>query len=126
MHRRLSNSCMSEQKNNLSITESSDFQYLLELMIPLYKQPRFAWLPELFSIIGYEKLILLCKYAGGETIKIPTIEELSQAVEALDWYYKVWIAKTSKITDIPAEYHSIVEDIVKILEQRSEFEGENQ
>ena len=60
----------------LSITEESDFAYLLELMLPLHNVPEFAWLPELFSIIGYEKLLLLCKYAGGETIAIPTIDQI--------------------------------------------------
>lgn len=106
-------------RNNLSITEGSDFQYLLELMIPLYKEPHFAWLPEMFSIIGYEALIKLCKYAGGETIKIPTLDELSDGVNALDWYYKVWISKRCKVTDIPPEYHEIVRKIAEIYEFRA-------
>ena len=71
------------QKIDLPITEELDFHYLLELMPPLHNIPEFAWLPELFSIIGYEKLIQLCKYAGGETIAIPTIEELTSSIESL-------------------------------------------
>ena len=58
--------------NELSIKDELDFQYLLQLLPPLENEPEFAWLPELFSIIGARNLITLSKYAGGETIKIPT------------------------------------------------------
>ena len=49
----------------LPITEELDFAYLLSLLPPLKDEPEFAWLPELFSIVGHESLIRLCKYAGG-------------------------------------------------------------
>ena len=71
--------------SKLPITEELDFQYLLGLMPPLHDVPEFSWLPELFSIIGYEKLLLLCKYAGGETIKIPTVEQVQESIDALQW-----------------------------------------
>lgn len=95
-------------EKSLDLTESSDFHYLLQLLPPLYKEPAFAWLPELFSIIGYEKLLVLCKYAGGEKIKIPTIEQLSDSVEALSWFYKVYIAKSARITSVPPELAELV------------------
>ena len=50
--------------SKLPATEELDFAYLLELMPPLHNIEEFAWLPELFSIIGVEKLVLLCRYAG--------------------------------------------------------------
>ena len=100
-----------EQK--LSHTEDSDFSSLLELMVPMYNQPEFAWLPELFSTIGYKSLIQLCKFAGGEKIKIPTIEELADSVEAMDWYYRVWITKRSDVTSIPPRLHKLVEAIAR-------------
>lgn len=103
-------------KRELDLTESSDFQYLLELMLPLYKEPAYAWLPELFSIIGHDSLIKLCKVAGGEKIKIPTLTELSDAVQALDWYYNVWITKKHKVIEIPPEYHDLVFKIGNLLE----------
>ena len=71
----------------LNQSEENDFAYLLELMPVLHNIPEYAWLPELFSIIGAERLISLCKYAGGETIKIPTIEELSLSIEVLQLFY---------------------------------------
>lgn len=81
-------------------------------MGPLHDEEQYTSLPELFSIIGIEPLILLCKYAGGETIKIPTIEELSHSIEALEWYYDVYIAQRKTIDDIPIGFRPMVEKIV--------------
>ena len=93
------------------LSENIDFCYLLELMPPLHHEPEYAWLPELFSIIGTEKLITLCKYAGGETIKIPTIDELYRSIKALQWFYSVRITKKSKVSEIPPELKSLYEVI---------------
>ena len=92
----------------LPISEELDFQYLLQLLPPLENEPEFAWLPELFSIIGAKNLITLCKYAGGETIKIPTVEELSRAIEALQWYYDVYVTNKKSLGEIPADICALV------------------
>ena len=89
--------------NELSSTEELDFQYLLQLLPPLENTPEFANLPELFSIIGAKSLIKLCKYAGGETIRIPTLEQLCRDIEALQWYYDVYIKKSKSSSEIPLE-----------------------
>ena len=102
----------------LDITESSDFQYLLELMMPLYREPQYTWLPELFSIIGYEKLILLCKFCGGESIRIPTLQELSDAVEALQQYYDVFISHSKGPEQIPVKYRKLVNKIKETFDAR--------
>ena len=102
----------------LDLREESDFHYLLELMLPLYSEPQFAWLPELFSTIGVESLIKLSKYAGGELIKIPTIQELSDAVSALEWYYKVWISKEASVTEIPPNLHGLVKTIAMKYDEK--------
>lgn len=94
--------------DKLSTTEELDFHYLLTLMPSLYDISSFSWLPELFSIIGHDKLIKLCKYAGGETISIPTLEELSDAVESIQFYYDVYIKNTKSIDDIPVKYKDMV------------------
>ncbi len=104
--------------NKLPITEEIDFAYLLELMPPLHDVPQFSWLPELFSIIGHERLILLCKYAGGETIKIPTIEELSDSVNALQWFYDVEIKKSKSIAEVPAKFHRLFSKIIEVYSAR--------
>lgn len=99
----------------LSSTEELDFHYLLTLMPALQDIPAFSWLPELFCIIGHEKLINLCKYAGGETIQIPTLEELSDAVESMQWYYDVYMKKTKPAEKVPAKYSDMVARIAGVL-----------
>ena len=97
--------------NELSSTEELDFQYLLQLLPPLENTPEFANLPELFSIIGAKSLIKLCKYAGGETIRIPTLEQLCRDIEALQWYYDVYIKKSKSSSEIPLELVELVSKI---------------
>ena len=100
----------------LPVTEELDFACLLELMPAMHHISKFAWLPELFSIIGHERLIDLCKYAGGEVIRIPTIDELSTSIEAFQWYYDVCVRKTKDITEVPVNLHSMLEDIMRVYE----------
>ncbi len=102
---------------NLPITEELDFAYLLELMPALHDKPDFAWLPELFSIVGAESLINLCKYAGGEVIRIPTLEELTSSVEALQYFYDLRIKKTKHLSDIPPELMKKVQTICEVYNQ---------
>lgn len=102
--------------DNLSIKDELDFQYLLQLLPPLEDTPEFSWLPELFSIIGARNLINLCKYAGGETIKIPTIEQLSRDIDALQWYYDVYISKKKSSADIPLELRDLVVKIKSVYQ----------
>ena len=101
----------------LPITEELDFAYLLELMPVLHDQPGFTWLPELFSIVGPENLINLCRYAGGEIITIPTLEDLTSSVEALQCFYDVKIKKTKSVKDVPEElfekFNIICEEFAK-------------
>lgn len=97
----------------LPTSEELDFQYLLQLLPPLEETPEFANLPELFSLIGAKNLIKLCKYAGGETITIPTLDQLCQDIEALQWYYDVYIKGTKLSSDIPLDLKELV---VKIKE----------
>lgn len=95
----------------LPVTEDLDFHYLLTLLPPLTHVDEYAWLPELFSIIGYQSLLLLCKYAGGETIKIPTLDELTNSMEALNWWYLVNIRKTHTIYQVPSQYRDLYKAI---------------
>lgn len=101
--------------STLPYTEELDFHYLLTLMPALEEIPAFSWLPELFAIIGHEKLIELCKYAGGETIQIPTLQELSDAVECMQWYYDVYMKGTKKDFEVPAKYAGMVKRIAGTL-----------
>lgn len=104
--------------NELPLTEELDFHYLLGLMPPLADLPEYSWLPELFSIIDYESLILLCKYAGGETIRIPTLDELLNSVEALQWFYDVDIKKSKEEQGVPYRLLSTFYKIREIYNAR--------
>lgn len=102
------------QRNKLPLTEHLDFHYLLGLMPPMTNEPEFAWLPELFTIIGHKNLIQLSKYAGGETIKIPTLEQIADCVEALQWYYDVYVKNSRSSAEIPEEFRPLVGKIVEV------------
>lgn len=104
--------------SKLPMTEELDFAYLLELMPPMHETPEYAWLPELFSIIGHEKLIILCKYAGGETIKIPTIDELVDSIEALQWFYDIEVKHTKHIEDVPVSLRKHLSKIFEVYHAR--------
>ena len=92
-------------------SEENDFAYLLELMPALHEVPEYAWLPELFSIIGAERLITLCKYAGGEYIRIPTTNEIALSIAALQLYYDINIKKIPQ--PIPENIKPLYEVIKK-------------
>ena len=92
--------CLIMRKDKqLPISEEIDFHYLLTLMPALHDVPEFCWLPELFCVIGADKLITLCKYAGGENITIPTIAQLSNSISGLQAYYDVCIKHTKSWND---------------------------
>lgn len=102
--------------SKLGRTEDLDFHYLLSLMQPLHDMKEFSWLPELFSIIGHESLIRLCKYAGGETIRIPTLYQLSDSIDALQIYHEIYIKKVREPLDIPDNLKPIVFKIKEIFD----------
>lgn len=107
-----------KSKSDLPLTEELDFAYLLGLLPPLYDQPEFAWLPELFSIIGHERLLTLCKYAGGETIQIPTLDQMNESIESLQWFHDVYITRSKKSSEIPPELISLVKRVKQIYDVR--------
>ena len=107
-------------KHELPITEELDFAYLLELMPALKDVPEYSWLPELFSIIGHEKLLKLCRYAGGEIIKIPTVDELNLAIQALQWFYNIVILKSHSILEVPFEVQPLLTKILEVYNVTSD------
>lgn len=112
---------MDKKIDGLDLTEYSDFHYLLTLLAPLQDEPEYQSLPELFSIIGHEKLLLLCRYAGGTTVKIPTVKELSESLECLEWFYLVHIAKRKYRKSIPEELRPKVDKILAIYQNQSKY-----
>lgn len=105
-------------KVKLPVTEDLDFHYLLTLMPPLHDMPEFAWLPELYSIIDIDSFLKLCRYAGGEYIRIPTVEELEMSMSALQWFYNVYIKKSNEISEIPLNLCKLVNKIKEVYDVR--------
>ena len=103
--------------SKLSITEEIDFAYLLELMPALHNIPQYSWLPELFAVIGYKRLIDLCEYAGGATITIPKIDDLRDSVIALQWFYNIHIKQKSSISEVPKKYKKLYDKICEAYEK---------
>ena len=112
-------------QSELNLTEQQDFSYLLQLMMPLYQENAYALLPELFTILDYKKVIELSKYMGGETVRIPTIQELSESLESLQWFYDVYINKSKPYDSIPKEYLDNVTSIKNIYDDRNRKEEED-
>lgn len=104
------------RKKKLDTREDLDFAYLLELMRPLSDVSEYALLPELFSIVGHENLLKLCKYAGGQTIQIPTLEELKDSMYALQWFYDVDIKHSKFDSEIPSNLRTLVDKIRKVYQ----------
>ena len=88
-------------------------------MPPLHDVPEFAWLPELFSIVGHERLIMLAKYAGGETIRIPTLIELLNSVDALQWFYDVELSHVKSIESMPEHLYPLYHQILEVYNVRN-------
>lgn len=104
-------------KQDLPISEDLDFSYLLGLMRPLYNIDEFAFLPELFSLLGHKNLIELCRYCGGETITIPTLYQLNESIQALQYFYDLNIKHKITRDDIPIttlELVSKIEDVYNV------------
>lgn len=100
--------------NDLDVREELDFAYLLELMPPLHDTPEFAWLPELFSIVGYKSLIDLCRFCGGEYIKVPTLEQLKESIEVLQLFYEIEITGKKTKGSIPENLIDKYEKVVEV------------
>ena len=110
--------------HNLPITEELDFHYLLGLLPPLQNEEEFAWLPELFSTVtddsisGYQRLVRLCRFAGGETIKIPTVDQLADSIAALQVFYDVYIVRRKPVAEIPVDLQELVVKIKHVYDAK--------
>lgn len=107
------------RRRKLKTSEDLDFAYLLELMRPLYDIDEFSLLPELFTILGHEKLLKLSKYLGGQVINIPTLEELSDSLYSLQWFYDVHIKHSKSEDDIPSRFLNHYHKICEVYDARN-------
>ena len=79
-------------KNNLENLKQQDFYSLL--LFSLYKMtqiPEYSSISEMVYVIDKDNFLNLCEFFGGQTIKIPTTQELEQLVYSLLLYQYVKI-----------------------------------
>jgi hypothetical protein len=81
-------------------TKDQDLLFLSAIIINIMHQgekmeKKNSVLPELFSTMGVDNTINLIKYFGGETIKIPTHEEMYTSFLMIVCYYKKKIENKS-------------------------------
>lgn len=76
--------------NNLQNLKQKDvFNIMLFVLYKLKDIPDYKVLSELFYLVDKEALLNICQYYGGMTVRIPTIEELNNILNALTLYLKV-------------------------------------
>lgn len=91
-------------KEELSNLKENDIYSLMMFVLFKVKDiPEYSSISELAFILDKQNLLNLCEYYGGLTIKIPTIQELEDVLDALLLY---------QLIDIQGNSYS---DAVKIL-----------
>ena len=76
--------------NNLQNLKQKDvFNIMLFVLYKLKDIPDYKVLSELSYLVDKEALLNICQYYGGMTIRIPTIDELNNVLNALTLYLKV-------------------------------------
>lgn len=74
-------------KNNLDLLKTKDvYSMILFIIFQLKQFPEYSLLSELIYLIDKESLLNLCNYFGGDTIRIPKIEELNVVIDTLLLY----------------------------------------
>lgn len=83
-------------KDDISkLSENDIYSMGLFTLYSLTEIPDYRVLSELPYILDKKSLLKVCKYYGGTTIKIPTVEELETVMRVLLLYQRVNIEKKS-------------------------------
>lgn len=125
---------MNNIKKSLTTLKEMDLYSLA--LFSLYKLvgiPEYSSLSELVYILDKDNLLNLCEYFGGQTIKIPTIDELTSLVHSLLLYQYVRVEKmpyeeavkligheSKDLRRVKSNYHSLC----KVLDNYSFSVGE--
>ena len=78
---------VTEKLNDLS--EEELYSTILFALFNLKNEPSYAALSELVFLMDNKSLMNLLKFYGGQTIKIPTVEEFKTVVNALVLFMNV-------------------------------------
>lgn len=81
-------------KNELEKLKQIDIWSLMLFVLYNFQSiPEYAALSELAYILDEKNLLKLCEYFGGQTIKIPTIDQLEETIYAMLLYQYIDIEK---------------------------------
>lgn len=72
--------------------------YALQFLFPLKNDADYAAVPELLPFVGLDGFLHLCKYFGGQSIKIPTLSELNSLLVAIELYTKIHVRNMTEET----------------------------
>lgn len=71
------------------LTKTDTYSLILFCLYHLKKDSKFSGLSELIYLLDEASLLNLCKYYGGLTITIPTLDELTILIYALTLYQSI-------------------------------------
>ena len=81
-------------KNELKkLNELDIWSLMLFVIYNFQKVPEYSTLSELVYILDKPHLLKLCEYFGGQTIKIPTIDQLEETILGMLLYQYIDIEK---------------------------------
>lgn len=81
-------------KNELEKLKQIDIWSLMLFVLYNFQNvPEYSALSELAYILDEKNLLKLCEYFGGQTIKIPTIDQLEETIYAMLLYQYIDIEK---------------------------------
>lgn len=80
------------------VSKLDSYEIYTLVLFALYKMtkvPEYSVLSELLFTMDRKTLLRFCAIFGGETIKVPTLEDLSILLIALQLYQKIQVEKMS-------------------------------
>lgn len=84
-------------KNELEKLKQIDiWSLMLFVLYNFQKIPEYSALSELAYVLDQKNMLRLCEYFGGQTIKIPTIDQLEDTVYAMLLYQYTDIEKVAE------------------------------
>lgn len=87
---------MATIRNNLNNLKETDvWSFILFALFKMREIPEYTSLSELIYILDKPSLLKLCEYFGGQTITIPTIEEIEMMIYGLLLYELMEVEKLS-------------------------------
>lgn len=84
-------------RNELKKFNKSDiWSLMLFVLYNFQKIPEYSSISELAYVLDQKSLLKLCEYFGGQTITIPTIDELEETLYAMLFYQYIDIEQMTE------------------------------